>query len=97
MKGSKIFKAAFIVMIISIISRFLGLFRDMLVSYQFGMNMYTDAYKAAEMFKFSNNIISILLVISIIAFSLGFAFTREIVSFMFDGFSNENLYLQFFN
>ena len=46
MKGSKIFKAAFIVMIISIISRFLGLFRDMLVSYQFGMNMYTDAYKA---------------------------------------------------
>ncbi len=47
MKGSKIFKAAFIVMIISIISRFLGLFRDMLVSYQFGMNMYTDAYKAA--------------------------------------------------
>ena len=129
MKGSKIFKAAFIVMIISIISRFLGLFRDMLVSYQFGMNMYTDAYKAAvsvpetvftivglaistvfipmlskvkyeknkeEMFKFSNNIISILLVISIIAFSLGFAFTREIVSFMFDGFSNEKFILTVF-
>ena len=129
MKGSKIFKAAFIVMIVSIISRFLGLFRDMLVSYQFGMNMYTDAYKAAvsvpetvftivglaistvfipmlskvkyeknkeEMFKFSNNIISILLVISIIAFSLGFAFTREIVSFMFDGFSNEKFILTVF-
>lgn len=129
MKGSKIFKATFIVMIISIISRFLGLFRDMLVSYQFGMNMYTDAYKAAvsvpdtvftiiglaistvfipmlskvkydknkdEMFKFSNNIISILLVISIIAFSLGFVFTDNIVTFMFDGFSNEKFTLTVF-
>ena len=28
MKGNKIFKAAFLVMIISILSRFLGLFRD---------------------------------------------------------------------
>ena len=131
MKGSKIFKAAFIVMIISIISRFLGLFRDMLVSYQFGMNMYTDAYKAAvsvpetvftivglaistvfipmlskvkyeknkeEMFKFSNNIISILLVISIIAFSLGFAFTREIVANGYItqlGLFHDNMFNQF--
>ena len=117
MKGNKIFKAAFLVMIISILSRFLGLFRDMLVGYQFGVSIYTDAYKAAvsvpetvftivglaistvfipmlskvrfeknkeEMFKFSNNIISILLVISVIAFALGFVFTDKIVAFMFD-------------
>ena len=42
MKGNKIFKAAFLVMIISILSRFLGLFRDMLVGYQFGVSIYTD-------------------------------------------------------
>lgn len=126
MKGNKIFKAAFLVMIISIVSRFLGLFRDMLVGSQFGVDMYTDAYKAAvsvpetvftivglaistvfipmlskvkyeknkeEMFKFSNNIISILLVISIIAFALGFIFTDKIVAFMFDGFSKEKFEL----
>ena len=129
MKGNKIFKAAFLVMIISILSRFLGLFRDMLVGYQFGVSIYTDAYKAAvsvpetvftivglaistvfipmlskvkydknkdEMFKFSNNIISILLVISIIAFALGFLFTNEIVAFMFDGFSEEKFTLTVF-
>ena len=129
MKGNKIFKAAFLVMIISILSRFLGLFRDMLVGYQFGVSIYTDAYKAAvsvpetiftivglaistvfipmlskvkydknkdEMFKFSNNIISILLVISIIIFALGFIFTNEIVSFMFDGFSKEKFTLTVF-
>lgn len=129
MKGNKIFKAAFLVMIISILSRFLGLFRDMLVGYQFGVSIYTDAYKAAvsvpetvftivglaistvfipmlskvkydknkdEMFKFSNNIISILLVISIIIFALGFIFTNEIVAFMFDGFSKEKFTLTVF-
>ena len=129
MKGNKIFKAAFLVMIISILSRFLGLFRDMLVGYQFGASIYTDAYKAAvsvpetvftivglaistvfipmlskvkydknkdEMFKFSNNIISILLVISIIIFALGFIFTNEIVAFMFDGFSKEKFTLTVF-
>ena len=36
MKGKKIFKATFLVMIISIVSRFLGLIRDLLVAYQFG-------------------------------------------------------------
>ena len=128
MKGNKIFKAAFLVMIISVLSRFLGLFRDMLVGYQFGVSIYTDAYKAAvsvpetiftivglaistvfipmlskvkydknkdEMFKFSNNIISILLVISIIIFALGFIFTNEIVSFMFDGFSKEKFIVKY--
>lgn len=129
MKGNKIFKAAFLVMIISILSRFLGLFRDMLVGYQFGVSVYTDAYKAAvsvpetvftivglaistvfipmlskvkydknkdEMFKFSNNIISILLVISIIIFALGFLFTNEIVAFMFNGFTKEKFTLTVF-
>ena len=126
MKGNKIFKAAFLVMIVSILSRFLGLFRDMLVGYQFGVSIYTDAYKAAvsvpetvftivglaistvfipmlskvkfeknkeEMFKFSNNIINILLVISVIAFALGFVFTDKIVAFMFDGFNQEKFNL----
>lgn len=126
MKGNKIFKAAFLVMIVSILSRFLGLFRDMLVGYQFGVSIYTDAYKAAvsvpetvftivglaistvfipmlskvkfeknkeEMFKFSNNIINILLVISVIAFALGLVFTDKIVAFMFDGFNQEKFNL----
>ena len=129
MKGNKIFKAAFLVMIISILSRFLGLFRDMLVGYQFGVSIYTDAYKAAvsvpetvftivglaistvfipmlskvkyeknkdEMFKFSNNIISILLVVSIITFALGFIFTDKIVAFMFNGFNEEKFTLTVF-
>lgn len=129
MRGNKIFKAAFLVMIISILSRFLGLFRDILVGYQFGVSIYTDAYKAAvsvpetiftivglaistvfipmlskvkyekskdEMFKFSNNIISILLVISIIIFSLGFLFTDKIVCFMFDGFNKDKFTLTVF-
>ncbi|WP_367184284.1 lipid II flippase MurJ [uncultured Clostridium sp.] len=129
MRGNKIFKAAFLVMIISILSRFLGLFRDILVGYQFGVSIYTDAYKAAvsvpetiftivglaistvfipmlskvkyekskdEMFKFSNNIISILLVISIIVFSLGFLFTDKIVGFMFDGFTKDKFILTVF-
>ena len=129
MKGNKIFKAAFLVMIICFLSWFLGLFRDMLVGYQFGVSVYTDAYKAAvsvpetvftivglaistvfipmlskvkydknkdEMFKFSNNIISILLVISIIIFALGFLFTNEIVAFMFNGFTKEKFTLTVF-
>lgn len=129
MRGNKIFKAAFLVMIIGILSRFLGLFRDILVGYQFGVSIYTDAYKAAvsvpetiftivglaistvfipmlskvkyekskdEMFKFSNNIISILLVISIIVFSLGFLFTDKIVGFMFDGFTKDKFILTVF-
>ena len=129
MKANKIFKAAFLVMIISILSRFLGLFRDMLVGYQFGVSIYTDAYKAAvsvpetvftivglaistvfipmlskvkyeknkdEMFKFSNNIISILLVVSIITFALGFIFTDKIVAFMFNGFNEEKFTLTVF-
>lgn len=129
MRGNKIFKAAFLVMIISILIRFLGLFRDILVGYQFGVSIYTDAYKAAvsvpetiftivglaistvfipmlskvkyekskdEMFKFSNNIISILLVISIIVFSLGFLFTDKIVGFIFDGFTKDKFTLTVF-
>lgn len=122
MSTNKVFKAAFLVMIMSIFSRFLGLFRDMLVGYQFGISNYTDAYKAAvsvpetiftiiglaistvfipmlskvryekskeDMFKFSNNVISILMVISIIIFFIGFVFTENIVSFIFNGFDNK--------
>ena len=97
MKGNKIFKATFVVMIVTLLSRVLGMVRDILVASNFGAGVYTDAYKAAvsipdnlftiiglaistvfipmiskvkyekgkeEMFKFSNNIISILSAIS---------------------------------
>lgn len=49
MKSRKIFKATFLVMIITIASRFLGLIRDSLVAYHFGATAITDAYKAAVM------------------------------------------------
>lgn len=47
MKNNKIFKATFIVMFVTIITRFLGLGRDVLVAYKFGTEMYIDAYNAA--------------------------------------------------
>ena len=49
MKSKKIFKATFLVMVITIASRFLGLIRDSLVAYYFGAGAITDAYKAAVM------------------------------------------------
>lgn len=47
MKNNKVFKATFLVMIITISSRFLGLIRDAMVANQFGADAITDAYKAA--------------------------------------------------
>lgn len=126
MKSNKIFKATFVVMLVTIITRFLGLIRDVLVAYKFGSGMYTDAYNAAvavpdtvfaiiglgistvfipiisrvkynngkkEMFKFANNIISILSVISIVFFVFGMIFTREIVNIIVPGFLGERLEL----
>ena len=104
MKGNKIFKATFVVMIVTLLSRVLGMVRDILVASNFGAGVYTDAYKAAvsipdnlftiiglaistvfipmiskvkyekgkeEMFKFSNNIISILSAISVLLLVFG--------------------------
>ena len=47
MKGNKIFKATFVVMIVTLLSRVLGMVRDILVASNFGAGVYTDAYKAA--------------------------------------------------
>ena len=46
-KGSNLIKSTFIIMIVSIISRALGLIRDMLIGKSFGAGMYTDAYNIA--------------------------------------------------
>ena len=104
MKSKKIFKATFLVMVITIASRFLGLIRDSLVAYYFGAGAITDAYKAAvmvpetlftiiglgvstvfipmlskiryrdskeKMFKFANNVIGILIIMSLSIFIIG--------------------------
>ena len=122
MKGNKIFKATFIVMFVTILARFLGLARDVLVAYKFGSGVYTDAYNAAvavpdtmftiiglgistvfipliskvkynqgkkEMFKFANNIISILSIVSILFFIIGIFFTKELVNIFASGFDSE--------
>lgn len=46
-KGSNLIKSTFIIMIVSVISRALGLIRDMLIGKNFGARMYTDAYNIA--------------------------------------------------
>ena len=113
MKSKKIFKATFLVMVITIVSRFLGLIRDSLVAYYFGASAITDAYKAAvmvpetlftiiglgvstvfipmlskiryrdskkKMFEFANNVIGILVILSLSIFILGNIFTENIVN-----------------
>lgn len=124
MKGNKIFKATFIVMLVTLLSRILGMVRDVLVASNFGAGMYTDAYKAAvsipdnlftiiglaistvfipmiskvkyekgkeEMFKFANNIISILSVISVFLLILGLIFTKDLVGIVATGFDAERM------
>ena len=41
-KGSNLIKSTVIIMIVSVISRALGLIRDMLIGKNFGAGMYTD-------------------------------------------------------
>ena len=42
-----LFKSTLIVMIMAVISRFIGFFRDILIANNFGASNYTDAYKTA--------------------------------------------------
>ena len=44
---STLIKSTFIIMIVSLISRFLGFIRDMLIANNFGAGVYTDAYNIA--------------------------------------------------
>ena len=46
-KESNLIKSTFVIMIVSVISRALGLIRDMLIGKSFGAGMYTDAYNIA--------------------------------------------------
>ncbi|EKQ53585.1 MULTISPECIES: murein biosynthesis integral membrane protein MurJ [unclassified Clostridium] len=46
-QGSSLIKSTFIIMIVSLISRFLGFVRDMLIGKNFGAGVYTDAYNIA--------------------------------------------------
>ena len=126
MKENKIFKATFVVMIVTLLSRVLGMVRDILVASNFGAGVYTDAYKAAvsipdnlftivglaistvfipmisrvkyergkdEMFRFANNIISILSAVSIILLIFGLIFTKDIVKIVAAGFDQERIEL----
>lgn len=117
MKKSKIIKSTIIIMVITLLSRFIGLFRDILISHHFGATEYTDAYKLAtavpetifmivglaisttflpmlskvlikdgkaEMNKFANNIINLLLVISILIFVVSSLFPADIANILTD-------------
>ena len=44
---STLIKSTFIIMIVSLVSRFLGFIRDMLIANNFGAGVYTDAYNIA--------------------------------------------------
>lgn len=126
MKSSKVIKSAIIVMIVTLISKVLGLGRDMLVAYNFGAGALNDAYNVAvtipdtvftliglaisttfipmlsqvkvkegkkSMFKFSNNIITILTIIAMVLFILGIIFTEDIVKIFASGFDDERMKL----
>jgi putative peptidoglycan lipid II flippase len=121
-KGSNLIKSTFVIMIVSIISRALGLIRDMLIGNNFGAGMYTDAYNIAvsvpetiftlvglaistaflptlskikakdgnnEMYRFANNVINILFVVSVALFIITSIFAKEIVFILANGFSEE--------
>lgn len=121
-KGSNLIKSTFVIMIVSIISRALGLIRDMLIGKNFGAGMYTDAYNIAvsvpetiftlvglaistaflptlskikakngnkEMYRFANNVINILFIISLGLFIITSIFSKEIVFILANGFSEE--------
>lgn len=129
MGGKKLFKATFILMIVTIISKGIGFFRDVLVASNFGVSSITDAYDAAVavpdtiyaiiglaisttfipalsksfhkdgnkgMYNLANNIISILTVISIVIFILGFIFTDKIVYIMAPGMNEQSMELTIF-
>ena len=129
MNKNKIFKATFIVMAMTILSRVIGFGRDILAAYHFGVEGSYDIYVASvaipesvfmivglaisttfipmlseikhsknknEMFNFSNNIISILSLISIFIIILGLIFTREIVNVFVPNFTAEKIELTIF-
>lgn len=129
MSKNKIFKATFIVMIMTILSRMIGFGRDMLAAYHFGVEGSYDIYVASvaipesvfmivglaisttfipilseirhnkskdEMFKFSNNVITILGILSIVVIVLGLIFTKEMVSIFVPKFTKEQIELTIF-
>ncbi|QLY78346.1 murein biosynthesis integral membrane protein MurJ [Clostridium intestinale] len=126
MSKSNLIKSTAVVMIVSLLSRCLGLIRDLLIGNNFGASMYTDAYNVAvtipetifmviglaistsflpilseelakkgkkDMYAYANKFITMLSIVSIIIFILSLIFTREIVSFIANGFDNEALEL----
>lgn len=129
MNKNKVFKATFIVMLMTILSRFIGFGRDILAAYHFGVEGSYDIYVASvaipesvfmivglaisttfipmlseikhnkskeEMFRFSNNVINILSIISIFIIILGLIFTKEIVNIFVPNFSSEKIELTIF-
>ncbi|MDV4150655.1 murein biosynthesis integral membrane protein MurJ [Clostridium sp. AL.422] len=126
MSRNKIFKATFIVMAMTILSKVIGFARDILAAYHFGVEDSYDIYVASvsipesvfmivglaisttfipmlsevkhsrskeEMFDFSNNIINILSVISILVIILGLVFTKDIVGIFVPNFGDEKIHL----
>ncbi|MCR1949704.1 murein biosynthesis integral membrane protein MurJ [Clostridium sp. DSM 100503] len=129
MSKNRIFKATFIVMAMTILSRIIGFGRDMLAAYHFGVEGSYDIYVASvaipesvfmivgvaisttfipmlseikhnqskdEMFKFSNNVVTILSILSIFVIILGLIFTKEIVNVFVPKFTKEQIELTIF-
>lgn len=129
MSKNKVFKATFIVMVMTILSRVIGFGRDILAAYHFGVEGSYDIYVASvaipesvfmivglaisttfipmlseirhnkskeEMFRFANNVINILSILSIFAIILGLIFTKEIVGIFVPNFSKDQIGLTIF-
>ncbi|GAA0085055.1 murein biosynthesis integral membrane protein MurJ [Clostridium sp. CTA-7] len=129
MSKNKIFKATFIVMTMTILSRIIGFGRDMLAAYHFGVGGPYDIYVASvaipesvfmivglaisttfipmlseirhnknkdEMFKFSNNVVTILGIASLFIVLLGLIFTKDIVNVFVPKFTKEQMDLTIF-
>lgn len=112
MAKNKVFKAAGIVMIVSLLSKIIGLLRDTMIGSHFGATYSTDAYTTSlmipnilfgifgfaitttfipilteihsqknkeEMFEFSNNVMNILIVVSVIFAAIGLLTAPQIV------------------
>ena len=121
---SKIAKTTLLVMVLTIFSKFLGLFREQVLAATYGMGMHTDVYVTAmkiptilfsaiggaiatslvpvyskikenkgkeESQKFINNLVNIVIVITLFIILLGNIFTEELVKIFAIGFEGQKL------
>lgn len=122
MSKDKLVKAAGSIMIISLVSKLIGFFRDALIASTYGLTYRTDAYVMSltipnllfglfglaitttfipilsesyrkngkeDMFNFSNSIMNILMIISLILCIVGWTFTPQLVKLIATNFKGQ--------